>query len=146
MDSSSRPSAVLEPEVAANSAELICKAFILHFIFLGVDAIDASKERKLEMLDAYAIAAHEFLLVKYGVWIETLVIRGYYTKVRCCAEKATPHKWDAFLVGRIIAQLLREKEVFDAVTTCKSVSLGAFHFLLPFAEPLTKEGNVSEDT
>lgn len=145
MSSSSRPFATLEPEVAPISAEPKYRAYILIFVYLGVDAIDASEERKAEKLDMYAAAAHELLLVNHGVRIRTLDIRKYYTQVRFQAE-INSRRWDILVIGAIIAQQVEEKEVFDDIITFKVVSNRAFEFLPPFAENSIKEGNVSEDT
>lgn len=145
MSSSSRPFATLEPEFAPISAEPKYRAYILIFVYLGVDAIDASEERKAEKLDMYAAAAHELLLVNHRVRIRTLDIRKYYTQVRFQAEIKS-RRWDILLIGTIIAQHVKEKKVFDAIITFKPVSIRAFQLLPPFAESSIKEGNVSEDT
>lgn len=76
----------------------------------------------------------------------TLDIRRYYTQVRSQAERVSPGRWDTFVVGNVIAQQVKEKLVFDTITSFKLVSNRAFESLHPYAESSIKEGNVSEDT
>ena len=146
MNSLSRLFATLEPEATPISVEPKYRAYILLFVYLGVDAIDASEEQRTKKLDFYAIAAHELLLVNHGVQIRTLDIRKYYTQVRFQAKRVNRREWDTLVIGSVIAQQVQEKEVFDAMITFKLVSIRAFHSLPPFAENSIKEGNVSEDT
>lgn len=127
MNSLSRPFATLEPEATPISVEPKYRAYILLFVYLGVDAIDASEERRIKKLDFYAIAAHELLLVNHGVRIRTLDIRKYYTQVRFQAKRVNRRKWDTLVIGTVIAQQVKEKEVFDAIITFKPVSIRAFH-------------------
>lgn len=146
MSSSSRPFPTFEPEVAPISVEPKYRAYILLFVYLGVDAIDATEEQKVEKLDVYAIAAHELLLVNHGVGIGPLNIRKYYTQVRFQAKRVDPRKWDTSGIGTIIAQQIKEKEVFDAIINFNLVSIRAFESLPPIAKSSIKKRNVSEDT
>ena len=115
------------------------KAFILHFMYLGVDATDASNERKQEKSSAYAAAARELLKSNHGVEIKAETIRRYYVGVKSS-------KWDAWAVGIAIAGLVKEEDIVDAMMDFKPVGTNIRFQNLINADSWYKKRNVSNET